>query len=240
MITLIGIDCATRSEKVGLARARWNPGGAPLEGLEFHAAASNANIPAAVKRWIAPTGLTLLALDAPLGWPAAFGHSLAAHQAGQPLEVENETFFRRQTDLEVAVLHRPMDVTADRIARTAYWALDLLGRVTAFPIPLAWDPYHLPPLSAIEVYPAATLLRMKLLVPGYKDAGKQDLRQQMIDGIAGRFAGPVDWSPCLKDADQLDAAVCLLAAADFLSNLSAPPQDLDLAKKEGWIWVRGT
>ena len=238
MITLIGIDCATRPEKVGLARARWNPGGAPLHELEFHRSRPNANIPAWIRSWIAPAGLTLLALDAPLGWPAAFGQALAAHQAGQPLEVENETFFRRQTDVLVDDIHRPMDVTADRIARTAYWAVDLLGKISSFPIPLAWDPYHLPPLSAIEVYPAATLKRMDLLVAGYKSAGQEELRKQIIGGIEGRFSGPVKWDPCMEDADQLDAAVCLLAAADFLSNQDTPPQDLDLAKKEGWIWVR--
>ena len=178
MVTIIGIDCATRPEKVGLARARWNPGGASLEGLEFHRTPSNGNIAAAVKRWIAPSGLTLLALDAPLGWPAAFGQSLAGHQAGQPLEVEDETFFRRLTDISLDDVHRPMDVTANLIARTAFWAVNLLGKITAFPIPLAWDPYHLPPLSAIEVYPAATLQRMQLLVPSYKNPGNQALRQQ--------------------------------------------------------------
>ncbi len=238
MVTIIGIDCATQPEKVGLARARWNPGGAPLEELEFHRSTRGDNIASRVKRWIAPSGLTLLALDAPLGWPAAFGQSLAGHQAGQPLEVEDESFFRRLTDISLDDVHRPMDVTANLIARTAFWAVNLLGKVTTSPIPLAWDPYHLPPLSAIEVYPAATLQRMQLLVPGYKSPGNQALRQQLIDGIAGRFGGAPDWSPCLKDADQLDAAVCLLAAADFLSNEAASPADMELAKKEGWIWVR--
>ena len=44
----------------------------------------------------------------------------------------------------------------------------------------------------------------------------------------------------LVDADQLDAAVCVLAAADFLADRAVPPGDLATARKEGWIWVAGS
>ena len=38
--------------------------------------------------------------------------------------------------------------------------------------------------------------------------------------------------------DALDAALCCTAAADFLRGNAFEPQDIDLARKEGWIWVR--
>ena len=36
----------------------------------------------------------------------------------------------------------------------------------------------------------------------------------------------------------LDAGVCTLAAADFVSGEVIAPVDLRRAKREGWIWVR--
>jgi hypothetical protein len=42
----------------------------------------------------------------------------------------------------------------------------------------------------------------------------------------------------MEDNDHLiDAAVCVQAAADFLRGRCQPPPDLELARKEGWIWV---
>jgi len=43
----------------------------------------------------------------------------------------------------------------------------------------------------------------------------------------------------LANPDVLDAAVCVLAALDFLAGNSMPPVVGDhLARKEGWIWVK--
>jgi hypothetical protein len=40
------------------------------------------------------------------------------------------------------------------------------------------------------------------------------------------------------NADALDAAVCVVAAGDFLAGSTMPPEDLALAPREGWIWAR--
>jgi hypothetical protein len=37
--------------------------------------------------------------------------------------------------------------------------------------------------------------------------------------------------------DALDSVVCALSGYDFLSGKCYDPEDLELAKKEGWIWV---
>ena len=41
----------------------------------------------------------------------------------------------------------------------------------------------------------------------------------------------------LGNADVFDAAVCVLAAQDFLSVPVIQPESLQEARKEGWIWI---
>ena len=40
----------------------------------------------------------------------------------------------------------------------------------------------------------------------------------------------------MSNANGLDAVICALAAADFVSGTVMPPDDFHLARKEGWIW----
>ncbi len=240
MITLIGIDCATQPEKVGLAQAEWD--GQRLVGLQIQPGKHDTDVAGVVANWLPSEGACLLALDAPLGWPAAFGTALASHAAGEPLKVTAPAFFRRRTDHRLDDVHHPMDVTADRIGRTAYWAVNLLGEVArrtgVAALPLAWNYHKLAPLSAIEVYPAGTLTQLGLPAKSYKKTGQQSQRQKIVEGIRPFFTEGADFSACLADADQLDAALCLVAGMDFICGRCAAPDDLALAKKEGWIWVR--
>jgi predicted RNase H-like nuclease len=239
MVILIGIDCATQPEKVGLARAVWDS--RQLVELQIYPGGKNTDVAGVVTRWLDEHRPCLLALDAPLGWPATFGQALARHAAGQPLPMDAIPFFRRLTDRQLEKVHRPMDVTADRLGRTAFWAVNLLGEVarrTGRPVPLAWNPQQLAPLSAIEVYPAGTLTQLGLPARAYKKASQRAPRQAIVAGIQPFFAENTDWEPCLEDADQLDAALCLIAGMDFICGRCPAPDDLALAKKEGWIWVR--
>ena len=41
-----------------------------------------------------------------------------------------------------------------------------------------------------------------------------------------------------QDDDILDATVCVLAGFHFINNKCMPPLDIDLARKEAWIWVK--
>ena len=73
------------------------------------------------------------------------------------------SLFRRQCDDDIYERFgkRPLEVGANFISRTAVAALDLLAdirSITGESIPLAWTPADLEPISAIEVYPAATRL----------------------------------------------------------------------------------
>lgn len=242
-VLVIGVDCATDPRKVGLAAGIWD--GQTCEIREMDAAGWERS-PAS---WIAEQALRLrqcaclLALDAPLGWPAGFGASLAGHSAGQEIEAEPADFFRRETDRFIArtVGRRPLDVGAERIARTALAALRLVAQVSrrlGTEIPLVWGPEIPCGLGAVEVYPAALLQTLGLPASRYKESGQADAREEILEGLKPHLGLPGDTSRALEDADVLDALVCVMAGVDFLAGRAMPPGDLEMAKKEGWIWVR--
>jgi hypothetical protein len=156
--------------------------------------------------------------------------------------VKANAMFRRYTDrfIQEKIGKTPLDVGADRIARTAYSALTLLGalrRRLRCNVPLAWSPEHRDSVAAIEVYPAATLLAHTINAGRYKKPGNHAERDGIINSLRSHLSLPEDTSPIRKSADALDAVVCLLAGADFLLGQAMPPADHALAKKEGWIWV---
>ncbi|PWH13747.1 MAG: hypothetical protein DDG60_09800 [Anaerolineae bacterium] len=119
----LGIDCATDPAKVGLALAEWD--NHRTEILRVVVGSPAKTIANTIFRWLTPEQPALLAMDAPLGWPATLGQSLFHHQAGETIEINSDTLFRRETDRVVKRLvgRQPLDVGADRIARTAHAAL---------------------------------------------------------------------------------------------------------------------
>jgi len=240
-ITIIGIDCATEPKKVGLAKARLHYGKLTIE--DTRTGAGDQELARLILEWIPNNQPTLLALDAPLGWPDALGATLVTHQAGSAIAPTANQLFRRETDrfIKVQTGKQPLDVGADRIARTATAALNLLSRLrqlTGQSIPLAWAP-NITGLAAIEVYPAGTLTAYGLTNSGYKDGSAEHRR--MRASILGQLAAWVsiaEPAPLIANADILDAALCCLAGADFLQGHSYPPADRQQAGKEGWIWVK--
>ena len=187
-------------------------------------------------------GPVLIAIDAPLGWPAALGDTLGTHSAGQDITVGSNTMFRRATDRFIQQeLHKtPLDVGADRIARTAHSALGLLGTVRrelSAEIPLAWFPDDVSTIAAIEVYPAATLVAHGFRSTGYKKPAQVKERRELLASLR-EVAHFSSCEPEMeRNADCLDAVICLVAAADFIAGRAFPPSDLALSKREGWIWV---
>ena len=177
-------------------------------------------------------------IDAPLGWPAPFAKSLEGHSAGEPLPLNPETGFARETDRFVREKTglKPLDVGADRIARTAAAALKLieaLRTLTGQPLPLLSSPEVAGGL--IEVYPAATLKQHRLPHRGYKTPHATRERMAITDGISSK----VDLGPCRQtciDSDHcLDAVLCVLTAIDFMNGICCEPFS-NLLPHEGWIW----
>ena len=239
-VLIIGIDCATKDGKVGLALADYDAGGVCIKDARLGSVQHP--VAATVERWLRERkGPALLAIDAPLGWPKPLSPSLADHAAGQVLDVTPDNLFQRTTDrfVQTQLSKRPLDVGADRIARTAHAALRLLGELSVrlgLAIPLAWRS-SFSGVAAIEVYPAATLMARAFRSSGYKKPKHAAERREVIASIS-REVSLGTYNDLLEgSADALDAAVCVLAAKDFLDNLAMPPLDLQLAKREGWIWT---
>lgn len=188
----------------------------------------------------APAARCLLALDAPLGWPTDLA-VIANHSAGAPLDASRDQMFRRDTDrfIKRRLGQQPLDVGADRIARTAHSALALLQEIrerTGEGVPLAWNPQFTSRIAAIEVYPAATLRARRMRYAGYKKPAQAPERQLMVDVLSSAFTIH-DSTLAVAQADVLDAVVCVLAASDFLSGKCMPPETETSARREGWIWA---
>ncbi|MFO7948979.1 MAG: DUF429 domain-containing protein [Candidatus Fermentibacteraceae bacterium] len=108
-------------------------------------------------------------------------------------------------------------------------------------IPLAWS-HEVNRVAAIEVYPAGTLVARGWPSSGYKGADKRcrQERQTIVERLAGEvvLGSGVDRILLQQNADALDSAMCSLAGRDFIEQQCYRPENMDLAEKEGWIWVR--
>lgn len=242
--TIVGVDCAIQEERMGLARGQLNEQGAlSVERVTLGTAGESAA--ASVSQWIGAHPNFVLALDAPLGWPKRLGGVLTRHVAGANLTPSADDLFRRQTD---RVVHKalgkwPPEVGADRIARTARAALDMLDAVrkhARHPVPLAWRQGEAS--GAIEVYPTATLLARGVSGTAYRantQAGRKT-RGELLDRLAHEVDIRGNRDVMIEDVNLFDAMLCVLAGADFARALCVDPPDLELAQKEGFIWFRGT
>ncbi|MEZ5417277.1 MAG: DUF429 domain-containing protein [Vicinamibacterales bacterium] len=239
---IVGVDCATEDARIGLALAERPNGRARL--LEARACAKDAPAADTILEWLRERGRPVLfAIDAPLGWPQPLGTALVGHRAGQRVDVAPNELFRRTTDrfVQQHLGKTPLDVGADRIARTAHAALRLLGDLAERlpgPIPLAWSSEGLTAMSAIEVYPAATLLVRGWPSTGYKTPADAKRRRAIVDCLPsvldlGAHAGALEANP-----DVLDAALCVVAAVDVLDDVCPCPANRPEAEREGWIWTR--
>ena len=239
---IVGVDCATVHTKVGVALAervdgRWH--------LKEVAAGAKIHPFDQIEAWLGEGHDSLLfALDAPLGWPRGLSESLLHHQAGQPLSIGPDFLFRRETDRFVQHLtgKRALDVGADRIARTAQWALLFLSIVRQSlqePVPLAWGTPLGSRAAAIEVYPAATLLSHGCSLQDYKKKAEgRAARNRIYAILEEKLVCDPKCITAVDNADAIDAIACVLAGIDFLDGKAVPPIDLPLAQQEGWIWVR--
>ena len=90
----------------------------------------------------------------------------------------------------------------------------------------------------IEVYPAGTLAARGERSSGYKESGQVERRRQLLGVLAQRVEIAADLSALEDNADVLDAGFCVLGALDFLAGEALEPDRPDVARREGWIWVR--
>lgn len=168
---IIGIDCAADPRDIGVAVTSKDGETLRVHRVYFGSAGSDrtrsigdlahaitSNIRAAV-------GVpTLMAVDAPLGWPIPMGPALVDHRAGGPLSdnPNADRFFRRLTDRFVAEKtgKTPIEIGANLIARVTHTTLLLIDNI-AKGLPSAFNRSPLLSSSSIatsigiiEVYPA--------------------------------------------------------------------------------------
>jgi hypothetical protein len=103
---IIGVDCATKAQRAGLAVATLHDGRLVLQTVEVGRGSSSMAafaVPRIVP-YLAQPEPVLLALDAPLGWPQPLATALKDHAAGEPLDPGihgTNRLFRRATDVFV-------------------------------------------------------------------------------------------------------------------------------------------
>lgn len=251
-MNIIGIDCAAQDKNTGLALATYDGDRQMAHVIVTKVGDKDTPIADVVVGWLKGCDEpTLLALDAPLGWPFPLQQALATHMAGEPIAAPAREIFFRKTDQQVweDTTKKPLEIGATWIAWTAHGALRLLGEVrqkSGRAIPLVWDCKKVSQTCAIEVYPAGTLQSVNLgnLVEHGDMKLSQSERARMKKVRAVRKlhllqlndVEPIDE----KSSHELDAIICVAASVDFLQGYCTSPnrQQMNLARKEGWIWVR--
>lgn len=240
---VVGVDCATEEERIGLAYGVVDDAG-ELRLRRATLGTAGESAAATVAGWIEGASKYVVALDAPLGWPSALASALGQHRAGEAIHEEPERLFRRDTDrfVQRELGKLPLAVGADRIARTARAALDLLAQIRARSqqaLPLAWAPGR--DCGVIEVYPAATLLSRGIAGTGYKvaTAAGRKTRAAILDRLQPELHTDINRTLLLENDDLLDAMICAVGAADFARGQALGPEDHERAAREGWIWLRG-
>lgn len=143
---LVGLDAAASIERCGYAFGRLTSNGICIdEARLLEGPCETSESFERLAQVIGRHESVVIAIDAPLGWPAVLGPTMSAHRAGQQLLPRRSALFRRRTDESVRRMTGkiPLDVGAEKIAHAAHQALDLLERLrilTSRPIPLARSP----------------------------------------------------------------------------------------------------
>ena len=242
-MVIVGIDCATVATKTGLSLAEYANGVLIIK--ECQLGSKEPSIAQQILPWVRQAEVALLALDSPLGWPAAMGNALIRHNAGAPVGIGSNDLFRRRTDEVVrnTIGKNPLEVGADRIARTAVSALSMIDELALLcdrKVALAWTETLGSGIYSIEVYPAGTLRSYEGGAPAEGDTvsrKKALLRQLVNEGRLSLYPGP---AKAIDNEHVMDSMFCAIAAKDFLEGqVIYPKSDEETrARKEGWIWVR--
>ena len=187
-VRVIGIDCATIPQRTGISLGFFSNGDIAVQ--EAFRCSDSTKPEEKVVEWITSSTehqKTLIAIDAPLGWPVPLTTGLVNHAAGTFIQGNADDLFYRRTEQMILERFgfRPLAVGSDLIARTAHAALALIESIRSkvdAEIPLVWANNSLPSISLIEVYPAATLKSHDIQCDGsYK---KQiEARRQVVNKL---------------------------------------------------------
>lgn len=232
---IVGVDYSKDIKKRGLSIASIKENKLVFEYIGLYSESIINNV-------FRESGVKLMAIDAPLGWPISLSENLINHKAGNFIAEDSNRMFRRETDRIVKEVtdKQSLDVGADKIARTAHGALETIQEIRKkfeIDLPITWNYECIDESSVIEVYPAVTLKQGGIRFEGYKKKVNIDERRE----IADRLLNVCNFSNeqrelAINDDNILDSIVCVLAGFDFINGKCLEPLNIDLAQKEGWIW----
>jgi len=236
-VRVLGIDLATEPTKTGVVTLHIEHG---------HAVATtptgSANDDALVE-WA--DGVDRIGIDAPLGWPTAFVHSLSEHHSNRRWAAgpDRHPLRTRRTDraLHDALGITPLSVSTDKLGATALrcahlqtlWAEKLWDGE-----PAARDGSG----KLVEVYPAATLLSLGIPHQSYKGTSGKPARDLILQRLQSHFeldTSAID-EACIASDHILDGLIAALVAWDAHIGRTMKPNDDQMAeaRTEGWIHVR--
>ncbi len=237
--TTLGIDLASQNEKTAACILAWTATGAEIADLRLGRLLSGLD-------WLVElaAGREAIGIDAPFGWPVPMVDAVAAWAEGGPwADSEPRDLRLRLTDKRVWERKKitPLSVASDRIAIVAWRCAGLLTRLGA-----GAQLDRAGGSGVFEVYPAATLACWEIARAGYKARGRaqeragQEARRRILEQLQER-APWLDLGSyevlCVESDDALDALIAALAAraAQLGRTVEPLPDDVDLARVEGWI-----
>lgn len=238
----VGIDLAAQKADTASCRIEWTSAGPKIDPPRL--GRSDDQLMADM------AGATVVAIDAPFGWPEPFFKAVRAHRAGEAwpgrgegLEEFRQALRLRRTDLVVkqeAGL-TPLSVSADKIAVTAFRCallLDRLGHERGWKIDRSGMTGRV-----VEVYPAAALKQWRLTTAtSYKASDAHEQRDDITSGL--RKALGIDRMPagvrkaCRETDHALDAVIAAVVARAAALGWTRPPlsqEERGHASIEGWI-----
>ena len=200
---IVGLDAASDPRKFGLVLCLWS--GANLS-LMAAGTLGDAALRTRLDDELRVAERALLAVDAPLGWPAPLAAALATHRAGEAVPASQSALFRRATDIAVhaATGKLPLEVGADRIARAA-WQAGLGLTLDAIPADarvLVLGDVPSPGRSVprcLEAHPT-DMSRCERLLAASRGPGFDAAEQAAAEEHGARFQSPVGvvcpYDPC--------------------------------------------
>ena len=192
-----------------------------------------------------------VAIDAPLGWPVDFIHTIAGSMRWPGLGGDRRRLERRATDYWVhgTTGKLPLSVTTDRIAYPAMRAAGLLAHCAAAGdavidvsgvAGLVCETYPDPAIRRLGLWPASAGARDSY--KGTAGALRADIVYGLVQAAPWLNLSPPQRDACVESDDALDALVCALVARAAAKGLTAgPPAELaGEARSEGWIHLPAT
>lgn len=222
----LGVDMAAQPAHTAVCLLEWRDGGVDVL-LDRLGAPDDLLVELA-------TGVDVVGVDCPLGWPDAFVRRIAAHHRFEPpgAPAAPADLRMRATDhvTHERIRRPPLSVSTDKLGIVALRWIDVMARIGGPSLDRTGSD------RVVETYPGGSLTCWGIDHRGYKRGAEAAGRREEIAAALRAGIGIGLDVPTATD-DQLDAFVCALTARAFALGLvdPIPPDATARATREGWI-----